>query len=120
MYQLMLELLDQIVLEVNESTLTGESKAIKKENADIKEEKELYERKNMVFAGCNVTNGHAFVVVTGTAMKTELGKIANSLINKKSDLTPLQKKVNQVSKVLTYIILGIIVVMMDNRIIYET
>ena len=66
----------------------------------------------MVFAGCNVTNGHAFVVVTGTAMNTELGKIANSLINKKSDLTPLQKKVNQVSKVLTYIILGIIVVMM--------
>lgn len=99
-------------LEVNESTLTGESKAIKKDNVDIKEEKELYERKNMVFAGCNVTNGHAFVVVTSTAMKTELGKIANSLINKKSDLTPLQKKVNQVSKVLTYIILLIIVVMM--------
>lgn len=99
-------------LEVNESTLTGESKAIKKDNADIKEERELYERKNMVFAGCNVTNGHAFVVVTSTAMKTELGKIANSLINKKSDLTPLQKKVNQVSKVLTYIILLIIVVMM--------
>lgn len=99
-------------LEVNESTLTGESKGVKKDNADIKEEKELYERKNMVFAGCNVTNGHAFVVVTGTAMNTELGKIANSLINKKSDLTPLQKKVNQVSKVLTYIILGIIVVMM--------
>ena len=99
-------------LEVNESTLTGESKAIKKDNVDIKEERELYERKNMVFAGCNVTNGHAFVVVTSTAMKTELGKIANSLINKKSDLTPLQKKVNQVSKVLTYIILLIIVVMM--------
>ena len=99
-------------LEVNESTLTGESKGVKKDNIDIKEEKELYERKNMVFAGCNVTNGHAFVVVTGTAMNTELGKIANSLINKKSDLTPLQKKVNQVSKVLTYIILGIIVVMM--------
>ena len=99
-------------LEVNESTLTGESKTIKKDNADIKEERQLYERKNMVFAGCNVTNGHAFVVVTGTAMNTELGKIANSLINKKSDLTPLQKKVNQVSRVLTYIILGIIVVMM--------
>ena len=99
-------------LEVNESTLTGESKAIKKDNADITDEKELYERKNMVFAGCNVTNGHAFVVVTGTAMNTELGKIASSLMDKKSDLTPLQKKVNQVSKVLTYIILAIIVVMM--------
>ena len=99
-------------LEVNESTLTGESKSIKKDNVDINTEKELYERKNMVFAGCNVTNGHALVVVTSTAMKTELGKIANSLMNKKSDLTPLQKRVNQISKILTYIILLIIVFMM--------
>ena len=43
-------------LEVNESTLTGESKAIKKDSADINEDRQLYERKNMVFAGCNVTN----------------------------------------------------------------
>ena len=99
-------------LEVNESTLTGESKSIKKNNEDINVDKELYERKNMVYAGCNVTNGHAFVVVCATGMATELGKIANSLMSKKSDLTPLQKKVNQISKVLTYIILAIIVVMM--------
>ena len=99
-------------LEVNESTLTGESKSIKKDNEDITVQKELYERKNMVYAGCNVTNGHAFVVVTATAMNTELGKIANSLINKKSDLTPLQKKINKISKVLTYVILGIIILMM--------
>ena len=99
-------------LEVNESTLTGESLAIKKSNIDITEEKELYERSNMVHAGCNVTNGHAFVVVCATGMNTELGKIANSLLNKKSDLTPLQKRVNQISKILTYIILVIIAVMM--------
>ena len=99
-------------LKINESTLTGESKSIKKDNANINTEKELYERKNMVFAGCNVTNGHAFVVVSSTGMNTELGKIATSLIDKKSDITPLQKKVNQISKVLTYIILAIIVIMM--------
>lgn len=99
-------------LEVNESTLTGESKNIKKDNNDITEEKELYERKNMVYAGCNVTNGHAFVVVCSTAMNTELGKIGASLMNNKNELTPLQKKVNQISKVLTYIIIGIIIVMM--------
>ena len=99
-------------LEINESTLTGESKSIKKDNANINTEKELYERKNMVFAGCNVTNGHAFVVVSSTGMNTELGKIATSLIDKKSDITPLQKKVNQISKILTYIILAIIVIMM--------
>ncbi len=99
-------------LMVNESTLTGESRAIKKDNLDITEEKELYERKNMVYAGCNITNGHAFAVVCATGMNTELGKIATSLTNKKSDITPLQKKVNQISKVLTYIIMGIIVLMM--------
>ena len=99
-------------LEVNESTLTGESKSIKKDNSDITEEKELYERKNMVYAGCNVTNGHAFVLVCSTAMNTELGKIGASLMNNKNELTPLQKKVNQISKVLTYIIIGIIIVMM--------
>lgn len=99
-------------LEVNESTLTGESKSIKKDAQDINEEKELYERKNMVYAGCNVTNGHALVLVCSTAMNTELGKIGASLMNNKNELTPLQKKVNQISKVLTYIILGIIIVMM--------
>ena len=99
-------------LAVNESTLTGESKSIKKNNIDITDDKDLYERNNMVFAGCNVTNGHGFVVACATGMNTELGKIANSLINNKSDLTPLQKKVNQISKILTYIILLIIVVMM--------
>ena len=99
-------------LVVNESTLTGESKGIKKNNQDIDCEKELYERSNMVYAGCNVTNGHAFCIVCATGMNTELGKIATSLIDKKSDITPLQKKVNQISKVLTYIILAIILIMM--------
>lgn len=99
-------------LEVNESTLTGESKSIKKDNEVIHDERELYERRNMVFSGCNVTNGHAFVLVCATGMDTELGKIATSLINKKADITPLQKKVNQISKVLTYIIFFIILIMM--------
>ncbi len=40
----------------------------------------------MVYAGCNVTNGHAFAIVCATGMNTELGKIATSLIDKKSDI----------------------------------
>ena len=99
-------------LLVNESTLTGESKSIKKNSDIINGERELYERTNMVYAGCNVTNGHAFVLVCRTGMNTELGKIAHSLMNKKSDITPLQKKINKISKVLTYIILAIIILMM--------
>ena len=106
-------------LEVNESTLTGESKSIKKSSEVIRGERELYERSNMVFSGCNVTNGHAFVLVCETGMNTELGKIASSLINKKADITPLQKKVNQISRVLTYIILLIIFVMMIVGLIME-
>lgn len=99
-------------LIINESTLTGESTGVKKESININSDKELYERSNMVYAGCNVMNGHAFVVVTETGMNTELGKIADSLMNKKSGITPLQKKVNQISKVLTYLILIIIIIMM--------
>lgn len=99
-------------LEINESTLTGESKSIKKDNQIITTEKELYERKNMVYAGCNVINGHAKVLVCNTAMNTELGKIGLSLMNNSKELTPLQKKVNQISKILTYIILVIIIIMM--------
>ena len=99
-------------LEVNESTLTGESKAIKKNNEVIKGNRDLYERSNMVFAGCNVVNGHAKVLVCATAMDTELGHIATSLLNKKSDITPLQKRVNQISKILTYVVLLIIGIML--------
>ena len=99
-------------LIVNESTLTGESLGVKKESINIDSDKELYERVNMVYAGCNVMNGHSFVVVTETGMNTELGLIADSLMNKKSGITPLQKKVNQISKVLTFLILGIILLMM--------
>lgn len=99
-------------LEVNESTLTGESISIKKDNATIKGSRELYERTNMVFSGCTVSVGHAFVVVVSTGMNTELGKIAGSLIDNKKETTPLEKKVNEISKVLTYIIVGIIILMM--------
>ena len=99
-------------LEVNESTLTGESIPIKKNNLDIKGSRQLYERTNMVFSGCTVSMGHAKVVVVATAMNTELGKIAESLIENKKEVTPLEKKVNEISKVLTYAIIGIIILMM--------
>ena len=104
--------IESVALEVNESTLTGESKSVEKNNVTLDGPKELYERSNMVFAGCNVINGHAKVLVTNTGMDTELGKIATSLTDKKANITPLQRKINQISKVLTYIILIIIIVMM--------
>ncbi len=98
-------------LLVNEATLTGESVAVLKNSEIIKEEKDIFERSNMLYAGCNVTNGHAQALVIATAMDTQLGKIAHSLTNKKSGLTPLQKKVNGISQKLTYAILAIILLM---------
>lgn len=104
-------IIESDALIVNESTLTGESIGIEKDEGEIDTDKELWERTNMVYAGCNVSNGHAFVVVTNTGMNTELGKIANSLITNNKEITPLQKKVDQISRVLTYIVLIIIVIM---------
>ena len=105
-------IIESYSLLVNEAILTGESVGVGKNNLDINEPKELYERSNMVYAGCTVTNGRAKVLVTAVGMNTELGHIAKSLTNKKSELTPLQKKVNQFSKILTYIVLTVIVIMM--------
>ena len=104
-------IIESYELEVDESTLTGDSLAVSKSAKDISDELEFYEKENMVFASCMVTKGRAKVVVLKTGMNTEIGKIADSLINKKKDITPLQKKMNQISRVLTYIILLIILVM---------
>ena len=105
-------IIESYELEVDESTLTGESLAVSKNAKEISEETEFFEKENMVFASCMVTKGRAKVVVLNTGMNTEIGKIADSLLNKKKDITPLQKKVNQISRVLTYIVLLIILIMM--------
>ena len=97
--------------KVNEATLTGESDSIEKNSEIIHGKRELYNQTNMVFAGCNTINGRALVIVTATGMNTELSKIASSLSKIKKDITPLQKKVNDLGRVLTYIVLFIILVM---------
>ena len=99
-------------LEVNESMLSGEFNSIKKNSEIVKNGKKLYDNSNIVFSGCSVINGHALALVYATGMDTEIGKIANSLSEKKFEMTPLQEKVKQVSKILTYIVLLIISVMM--------
>ena len=99
-------------LEIDESTLTGESKYIGKNSDLIHGDVDLHDQKNMVFAGCNVKNGRALVLVCATGMNTELGKIAASLSDKKQNLTPLQKKVNETSKIITYALLSLIIVML--------
>ncbi|NYF24373.1 cation-translocating P-type ATPase [Sporosarcina sp. JAI121] len=78
-------------LHINESSLTGESLAVAKSTAPIKEDRvTIADKKNMVFTGSFVTNGRGTVIVTAIGMETEIGKIANLLDTAKEKKTPLQ------------------------------
>ncbi len=101
-------IIDNFSLKVNESSLTGESEAVEKTDAAIHEEKiALGDRKNMVFSGSLVTYGRAVAVVTATGMQTELGKIASMLNQTAERKTPLQVSMDQFSRRLAVIIIGI-------------
>ncbi len=95
-------------LSVNESILTGESQAVYKNNLVIKEDVLINDRHNMLYSGCDITNGHCIYVVTDTGLNTELGKIAEELTNEKDVPTPLQRKIEEISNRLTQIVLVII------------
>ncbi|WP_195958965.1 cation-translocating P-type ATPase [Clostridium saudiense] len=95
-------------LQVNESSLTGESLSVDKITEKIdKEEVALGDQKNMVFSGSLVTYGRALVLVTNTGMKTEIGKIATLMDETQEKKTPLQVTLDDFSKKLAIIILAI-------------
>lgn len=98
-------------LKIDEASLTGESVAVLKDNKKIEKEIALHDRHNMVYAGTNVVYGKGECVVTSIGMNTEIGLIAGSLNTNKEELTPLQKKINGISKVLTIIISIVILAM---------
>lgn len=84
-----------------ESALTGESAPVDKQGkAEFDEEVPLGDQVNMVFSGTAATRGSARVLVTGTAMDTEVGKISEMLDGKKESQTPLDKEINQLGKLL--------------------
>ena len=92
-------------LQVNESSLTGESTNIDKTDAPISGEAALGDRVNMVFSGSLVTYGRAMVLVTETAMDTEIGKIAALMNASKEKKTPLQQSLDKFSGKLAIIIM---------------
>ena len=96
-------------LQVNESSLTGESTNVDKSEDVITQEVPLADRSNMVFSGSLVTYGRALVAVTGTGMNTEIGKIASLMNAAKEKKTPLQKSLDAFSKKLAIIIMAICV-----------
>ena len=94
-------LLHSVSLKSEESALTGESVPSEKDaGAEVKEKAPIGDRTNMVFSGCSITYGTAVAVVTGTAMDTEMGKIANLLDDESETQTPLQQKLAQLGKYL--------------------
>lgn len=100
-------------MKVEESALTGESVPVVKREDTLSSDKEvpLGDRKNMVYMGSTVVYGRGTAVVCGTGMNTEMGKIADALTKAEEEQTPLQKKLAGLSKILTWIVLGICVVM---------
>ena len=101
-------------MKIEEAALTGESvpvdKQVEKLYSDQDKDVPLGDRKNMVYMGSTVVYGRGKAVITGTGMNTEMGKIATAISEAKEELTPLQIKLNQLSKILTYLVLGICVV----------
>ena len=99
-------------LKVEEAALTGESVPVNKKVETLStsgDEKDvpLGDRKNMLYNGTAVVYGRGKAVVVGTGMDTEMGKIATAITEASEGMTPLQKKLSQLSKILTYMVLGI-------------
>jgi len=94
-------LLECFNFKVEESSLTGETVPVLKDASKIcKEKVALGDMVNMVFMASIVVNGHAKAIVTETGMDTRVGKIANMIIENEAPETPIQKKLNQVGKIL--------------------
>lgn len=101
-------------MKVEEAALTGESvpvnKLINALNLGSAKDIPLGDRKNMVYMGSTVVYGRGKAVICGTGMNTEMGKIATALTDAKEEVTPLQKKLNQLSKILSFLVIGICIV----------
>lgn len=102
-------------MKIEEAALTGESVPVEK-HADVislaegTDDVPLGDRKNMCYMGSTVVYGRGRAVVVGTGMNTEMGKIASALTSAKKELTPLQMKLNELSGILTKLVLAICVI----------
>ncbi len=109
-------ILDNYSLQVNESSLTGESTNIDKADVDFDHEIPLGDRLNMVYSSSLVTYGRANVLVTGTGMNTKIGKIASLMNETKERRTPLQVSLDKFSSKLATAILIICAIVLGLQI----
>ena len=100
-------ILESASLKVEEAALTGESVPVEKHSDVLTGDVSLGDRKNMVYMGSACVYGRAVCVVTQTGMDTEMGKIATALSQAEDGQTPLQIKLAQLSKILSFLVLGI-------------
>lgn len=98
-------------LQTAEAALTGESLPVLKDALPIAEEVGLGDRDNMVFSGTTAVYGHGRAVVTATGMQTEMGRIAGLLKQEPGEITPLQKELHRVGKLLGLVVVVIAIVM---------
>ncbi len=97
-------------LRTDESTLTGESLPVKKDEKVVSREAKLVEKSNMVFSGTAVTQGQAEAVVVETGERTEFGQTVKLLKETKEPSTPLQRKILKLSKLIGIFILLLVIV----------
>ena len=107
-------IIENASLKIEEAALTGESVPVNKMIDALnlsggKDEVPLGDRKNMCYMGSTVVYGRGKAVITETGMATEMGKIANALAQTQEEQTPLQRKLDQLGKTLSYLVLGICV-----------
>jgi P-type Ca2+ transporter type 2C len=96
-------LLEAVNLQIREAALTGEALAVTKQaEIELAEDTELGDRTNLVFTGTEVVQGRGTVLITGTGMNTELGKIAADLQSVEAEATPLQKRIEQLGNTLVF------------------
>lgn len=105
-------IIENASLKIEEATLTGESVPVSKfidiiDLAEAQTDVPLGDRKNMAYMGSTVVYGRGAMIVTATGMDTEMGKIADALAKAEDGQTPLQIKLTQLSKILTWLVLGI-------------
>ena len=110
-------------MKIEEAALTGESvpaeKRVEALSAGANGDVALGDRKNMVFMGSTVVYGRGKAVVTATGMQTEMGKIADALAQTQEGKTPLQIKLAALSKILTYLVIGICIVIFGVQLIRD-
>ena len=107
-------IIENASLKIEEAALTGESVPVNKLIDALnlnpgQEDVPLGDRKNMCYMGSTVVYGRGKAVITATGMDTEMGKIAGALADTADEQTPLQKRLDQLGKTLSFIVLGICV-----------